>query len=169
MGVVAVVAEPRPAGLSARVVARRYGGGMTARVHTAITLEPLSVDSAHAFVNDPGAGAVVVFTGTVRDHADGRSVSGLSYEAYEAPAADRLSEVACDVVGKWPSVRAVWMAHRLGALAVGEPSVVVGVSAAHRDEAFAAARYAIDTLKATVPIWKQEHWADGGAHWPGAD
>ena len=148
---------------------RRYGGGMAPRVHTAITHDPLSVATAHAFVSDPGAGAVVVFTGTVRDHADGRSVSGLSYEAYEQPAADRLAELADDVAGTWPSVRAVWMTHRLGALAIGEPSVVVGVSAAHRDEAFAAARYGIDTLKASVPIWKQEHWADGGAHWPGTD
>jgi molybdopterin synthase catalytic subunit len=65
-------------------------------------------------------------------------------------------------------VRAVWLEHRTGALAIGEPSVVVAVSAPHRDEAFAAARYGIDTLKATVPIWKQEHWRDGGRHWPGS-
>ncbi len=142
---------------------------MSARVHTAITHDPLSVDSAHSFVSQPSAGAVVVFTGAVRDHAEGRSVSGLTYEAYVEPAADRLAALADDVVGKWPSVRAVWMVHRLGALAVGEPAVVVGVSAAHRDEAFAAARFGIDTLKTTVPIWKREHWADGGAHWPGTD
>ncbi|MBW3604147.1 MAG: molybdenum cofactor biosynthesis protein MoaE [Actinobacteria bacterium] len=142
---------------------------MNARVHTAITHEPLSSDAAHAFVGDPGAGAVVVFTGTVRNHADGRDVSGLTYEAYEEQARTRLAAVADEVVAAWPSVLAVWMTHRLGGLAIGEPSVVVAVSAAHRGEAFAAARQGIDTLKSTVPIWKQEHWADGGAHWPGTD
>lgn len=142
---------------------------MSARVHTAITPDPLSVEAAHAFTADPRAGAVVVFAGTVRNHADGRDVSGLTYEAYEEHAAERLAALADEVTQKWPSVRAVWMTHRLGALGIGEPSVVVAVSSDHRDEAFAAARHGIDTLKATVPIWKQEHWADGGAHWPGTD
>lgn len=142
---------------------------MTARIHTAITHEPLSTEAAHAFVGDPAAGAAVVFTGTVRDHADDRAVAGLTYEAYEEQARIRLAAVADDVVGSWPAVRAVWMTHRLGPLAIGEPSVVVGVSSAHREEAFAAARHGIDTLKSTVPIWKQEHWADGGVHWPGTD
>jgi molybdopterin synthase catalytic subunit len=142
---------------------------MSARVHTAITHEPLAVDAAHSFAADPRAGAVVVFTGTVRNHADGREVSGLTYEAYEEHAAERLAALAEEVIATWPSVRAVWMMHRLGALTIGEPSVVVGVSADHRDEAFGAARHGIDTLKASVPIWKQEHWADGGAHWPGTD
>lgn len=142
---------------------------MGARVHTAITHDPLAVEAAHAFVADPRSGAVVVFAGTVRNHAEGREVSWLTYEAYEQHAAERLAVLADEVTQKWPTVRAVWMAHRLGGLDIGEPSVVVGVSADHRDEAFAAARHGIDTLKATVPIWKQEHWADGGDHWPGTD
>lgn len=142
---------------------------MSARLHTCITHDPLSVADAHRFVGDPRAGAVVVFTGTVRDHAEGLQVSGLTYEAYQEEAASRLAGLADEVAGQWPSVRAVWMTHRLGALTIGEPSVVVGVSADHREEAFAAARHGIDTLKATVPIWKQEHWAAGGAHWPGTD
>jgi molybdopterin synthase catalytic subunit len=142
---------------------------MRARLHTSITHDPLSADDAHRFVGDPAAGAVVVFTGTVRDHAEGRQVSGLTYEAYQEEAARRLAALADEVAGRWPSVRAVWMTHRLGALGIGEPSVVVGVSADHRGAAFAAARHGIDTLKDTVPIWKQEHWADGGAHWPGTD
>jgi molybdopterin synthase catalytic subunit len=142
---------------------------MNPRVHTDITQDPLSTEAAQAFVVDPAAGAVVVFTGTVRDHAEGRAVAGLTYEAYEEQARTCLVAVATDVVDSWPSVRALWMTHRLGALAIGEPSVVVGVSAPHRDEAFAAARQGIDTLKSTVPIWKQEHWAGGGAHWPGSD
>lgn len=142
---------------------------MSARVHTAITREPLSADAAHSFACDPRAGAVVVFSGVVRNHAEGREVAGLTYEAYEEQAGTHLASLADEVVERWPSVRAVWMVHRLGSLAVGEPSVVVAVSADHRGEAFAAARHGIDTLKGTVPIWKQEHWADGGTHWPGTD
>lgn len=142
---------------------------MTARVHTEITREPLSADAAHSFAADPRAGAVVVFSGVVRNHAEGREVAGLTYEAYEEQADMHLASLAHEVVERWSSVRAVWMVHRLGALAVGEPSVVVAVSADHRREAFAAARHGIDTLKETVPIWKQEHWADGATHWPGTD
>ena len=92
---------------------------MTARVHTAITSEPLAIEPAHAFVADPRAGAAVVFTGMVRDHAEGRSVAGLTYEAFEEQAASELGTVAGEIVAKWPSVRAVWMIHRVGALAIG--------------------------------------------------
>lgn len=142
---------------------------MTIRVHTAVTGEPLATDAAWAFVADPGAGAVVVFTGTVRDHADGRSVSGLTYEAWTTLAERRLREVADALAARWPELCAVWLTHRVGSLAIGEPSVVVAVSAPHRAEAFTAARHGIDTLKETVPIWKHEHWADGASHWPGTD
>lgn len=142
---------------------------MSVRVHTAVSPEPLALDPAYAFVSDPAAGAVVVFAGTVRNHADGRSVSGLTYEAYAEQARARLDELAAEVADTWPSVRAVWMTHRIGDLAIGEPSVVVGVSADHRPAAFEAARHGIDRLKATVPIWKHEHWSDGSSHWPGTD
>jgi molybdopterin synthase catalytic subunit len=147
----------------------RYRRSMNARVHTAIGPEPLAIEDAYAFLRDSGAGAVVVFTGTVRDHAEGRSVTGLTYEVFADEAAARMAALANEVAATWTSVRAVWMTHRSGVLQVGDPSVVVGVSAEHRPEAFAAARYGIDTLKATVPIWKQEHWADGSNHWPGTD
>lgn len=140
---------------------------MSARVHTAITTQPLAFEPVYDFLSDPASGAVVVFTGTVRNHAGGRPVAGLTYEVFMEQAQARLAALANEVVSTWPSVRAVWMTHRSGALDVGEPSVVVGVSADHRPEAFAAARYGIDTLKATVPIWKQEHWVDGSSHWPG--
>jgi molybdopterin synthase catalytic subunit len=142
---------------------------MSARVHTAITTEPLALEPVYAFLFDPAAGAVVVFTGTVRDHAEGKPVAGLTYEVFVKEAGARLAALADEVASKWSSVHAVWMTHRSGPLTVGEPSVVVGVSADHRPEAFAAARYGIDTLKETVPIWKQEHWADGSSHWPGTD
>lgn len=138
------------------------------RLHSRLTDEPLSVDAAHSFCADPAAGAVVVFAGTVRDQADDRPVRALTYEAYEERASEQLASLAAAVSDRWPGTVAVWVEHRLGTLAVGEPSVVVGVAAAHRDHAFAAARDGIDTLKSTVAIWKQEHWADGGARWVGS-
>lgn len=139
-----------------------------ARHHARLTQEPLSVDAAHAFCADPSAGAVVVLSGTVRNHADDRPVRALTYEAFEERAGAQLEALAAELPVRHPAVAAVWIEHRLGTLAVGEPSVVVGVSAAHRDQAFAAARDGIDTLKTTVAIWKQEHWADGGTRWVGS-
>jgi molybdopterin synthase catalytic subunit len=140
---------------------------MSARMHTALTDVPLSVSDAYGFAEDPQAGAVVVFTGTVRASTDGRDVAGLSYEAYAERAQRQLEALAAEVAATWPQTTAVWLEHRVGDLAIGEPAVVVAVSAGHRDEAFTAARWAIDTLKDTVAIWKQEHWVDGDAHWPG--
>lgn len=142
---------------------------MGARMHTRITADPLGIDEAHVFASDPRSGAVVVFTGTVRNHAEGRGVARLTYEAFEGQAEARLAALAREITDKWPTVRALWMEHRTGVLAIGEPAVVVAVSADHRAEAFEAASYGIDTLKATVPIWKKEHWTDGTAHWPGTD
>jgi molybdopterin synthase catalytic subunit len=139
---------------------------VSARLHTRITDEPLRLDAAQAFVADPGAGAAVVFSGAVRDHSEGRSVRALEYEAFGERAAAQLAALAAEVAGKWPQACAVWMEHRVGVLAIGEPAVVVAVSAPHRPQAFEAARHGIDALKATVAIWKKEHWADGGAHWP---
>jgi molybdopterin synthase catalytic subunit len=107
-------------------------------------------------------GAVVTFSGTVRDHAPGRDgVTSLTYEAYEEAAVDRLAEVVADVRRRWPDVRRVVAVHRIGHLGVGECAVVVAVGAPHRGSAFAAAAHCIDTLKATVPLWKKETWADG--------
>lgn len=141
---------------------------MTVRYHTRLTAEPLSTEAAAAFCADPAAGALVTFTGMVRQETDGRPVAALTYEAYPERAERQLADLATEVGAKWP-VLAVWMEHRTGTLAIGEPSVVVAVSAGHRGEAFDAAEYGIDTLKATVAIWKREHWADGEVHWPGTD
>ena len=141
---------------------------MSARLHTLLTPNPLSVEAAQRFCIDAAAGAVVVFTGTVRDHSEDRSVAGLTYEAYEERATAQLDQLAAEVAVRFPASVAVWLEHRVGSLSVSEPAVVVAVSSAHRHEAFEAARWAIDTLKAEVSIWKQEHWADGAAHWPGS-
>ena len=113
----------------------------------------------------PSCGAVVTFAGTVRDHAEGRDgVEALAYEAYEAPALARMAAVVGDARARWPSIARVALLHRLGSLAVGDTAVVVVVSAPHRDDAFAAGRHVIDTVKETVPIWKYERWA-GGEDW----
>ena len=104
----------------------------------------------------------MAFTGTVRDHADGRDqVESLEYEAYEEQAVPKMASIAAVARDKWPSLGRVAMLHRVGRLEVGEAAVVVAVSAPHRDEAFEAARFCIDTLKAEAPIWKKERWADG--------
>ncbi len=111
---------------------------------------------------------MVTFAGTVRDHADGRAgVTGLSYEAYEEEATARLSAVAVAARDRWPDVERIALVHRLGDLALSEVSVLVVVSAPHREAAFEAARFCIDTLKETVPIWKREHWS-GGSEWSDA-
>ncbi|MDQ4132421.1 MAG: molybdenum cofactor biosynthesis protein MoaE [Actinomycetota bacterium] len=127
--------------------------------------EPLPTAAALEWVQRPDCGAVVVFLGTVRDHADGRpGVTALEYEAYEEEVGPRLSSIASEARRRWPACRRLALLHRVGRLEVGETSVVVAASSAHRDDAFAAARFAIDTLKATVPIWKRETWA-GGEDW----
>ena len=150
------------------------------RLRTAIEEVRLSLDQAHAFVAGPRAGATVTFTGVVRDHAidddehgagtgERRAVTGLDYEAYESAARQGLARLAEEVAARWPDLCAAWAVHRTGSLEVGDTAVVVAVSSPHRDTAFEAGRYLIDTLKATVPIWKKEHWAEGGYHWPGTD
>lgn len=113
----------------------------------------------------PSCGAVVVFCGTVRDHAPSRpDVSSLTYEAYEEEVEPRLARIAEEARRRWPELGRVVLLHRTGELEVGEVAVVVVASAPHRPEAFAAARWGIDTLKATVPIWKKERWS-GGEEW----
>lgn len=107
-------------------------------------------------------GALCTFVGTVRDHNRGRTVVRLEYESYEQMALPLMEEIAAETARRFP-VTDVRMVHRLGALAVGDASVAVAVASPHRDEAFAACRYAIDTLKQTVPIWKKEFYADGSA------
>jgi molybdopterin synthase catalytic subunit len=127
--------------------------------------EELPIADAHAWAVVPSCGAVVAFTGTVRDHAPGRDgVTELEYEAYEEAVEPALRALADDVKLRWPSVGRVALLHRVGTLAVEDAAVAVVVSAGHRDVAFDAARHCIDTLKATAPIWKKETWA-GGSEW----
>lgn len=131
----------------------------------ALSAEPLPSAEASSWVVLPGCGATVTFTGTARDHAEGRpGVHTLEYEAYEEPALARLRALCAEVRSRWPVVGRVAVLHRTGVVELGDAAVVVAVSAPHRQEAFEAARYAIDELKRTVPIWKREAW-DGGESW----
>lgn len=136
----------------------------------AVTTDVLDVGGAYGWAVRPECGAVVVFSGTVRDHADGRdNVTHLTYEAYEDKALARLADIVTEARRRWPTIVRVALLHRVGRLELGESSVLVVVSSPHRPEAFEAGRYCIDTLKLAVPIWKQEEWSDGvdwgtGAH-----
>jgi molybdopterin synthase catalytic subunit len=125
---------------------------------------PIDPAEALAFVADPGAGATCLFVGTVRDHSDAGAVDGITYEAWDEVAAARLDQIADELFASWP-LRKVTLVHRHGDLAIGEASVAVAVSAAHRAEAFDACRHAIERLKHDVPIWKKEALADGEGRW----
>ena len=122
----------------------------------------LNVGELYEWALAPECGAVVVFSGTVRNHAEGRSgVTSLSYEAYRDVALHKMEEVVTEARRRYANVSRVALVHRVGELSLTEASVVVVVSAPHRPEAFDAARYCIDALKQSVPIWKKETWATG--------
>ena len=130
-----------------------------------LSSEPLVLDQLAAWAVLPRCGAVVVFFGTVRDHSEGRpQVVSLEYEAYAGLALEKMEEVAQNMRLRWPGTGRVALVHRTGPLLPTEISVVVAVSAPHRAEAFDAARFGIDTIKTTVPIWKRETW-EGGSSW----
>jgi molybdopterin converting factor subunit 1 len=124
--------------------------------------EPIRVAELVAELKLPEDGAVAVFEGIARNHSGGRRTLYLEYEAYENMAVAKLHELAADMRTKF-SVDCVTLVHRLGRLNIGETSVLVAVSSAHRAAAFDACRYGIDTLKRTVPIWKKEYFEDGSA------
>lgn len=127
-----------------------------------IRLVRAPIDLASLQATTPGDGALCLFVGVVRNENAGRPVLYLEYEAYEEMALPLMQEIAADARKKWP-VTDMRLVHRLGRLEIGDPSVAVAVASPHRAEAFAACRYAIDTLKAHVPIWKKEYYADGSA------
>ncbi len=133
-------------------------------VRVAVRDEPLDPAAALAEVGRPEAGAVAVFVGTVRDHSDDHSgVTHLEYEAFEERVIDTIAEVVAEAEKRWPILAGV-VEHRVGRVDLGGVAVVVAVSSAHRHDAFDAARYLIDEIKARAPLWKKEHW-HGGAEW----
>jgi len=131
----------------------------------ALTTDELSVGAVYDWAVRADCGAVVVFSGTVRDHAEGRTgVEHLTYEAYEEQAVPRMSAIADEIRVRWAETGRIALLHRVGRMTVTESTVLVVVSSPHRPEAFEAARFGIDALKASVPIWKHEVW-DGGSDW----
>jgi MoaE-MoaD fusion protein len=130
-----------------------------------VTEEPLSLEAVVAEVADERAGGIATFTGTVRRESRGREVRHLEYEAYAEMAEDVMAQLAAELLGSY-DLCAVAIHHRVGRLEIGEASVVIAVSAPHRQDALAACRAAIDRLKETVPLWKKEVY-EGGEEWIG--
>ena len=130
-----------------------------------LTDAALPIGEMYQWCVRPDCGAVVLFSGTVRDHAEGRSdVTHLDYEAYDEMVVPKLDEIVAEARARWPDIGRIALVHRVGRLELGESSVVAAVSAPHRPEAFSAARFAIDALKVSVPVWKREIWS-GGSDW----
>ena len=131
----------------------------------AVTTAPLELQALVAEVagNGVGDGAVATFAGLVRNHNQGRRVRFLEYEAYEPLAVRALERIVVEAKDTWPSTR-IGLHHRIGRLEIGEASIIIVAASAHRADAFAACRYAIERVKQIVPIWKHEHF-DGGEVW----
>lgn len=130
-----------------------------------VTDAPLSADELARSLCAEADGALLVFSGIVRDHNDGRPVLAVTYDAH-APLAERtFRDIAEEARTRWGADLSLVVAHRTGRLAVGEVSTVIAVASPHRDEAYQASRYAIEQLKLRSPIWKKEHYADGDSAW----
>lgn len=160
-------------------------------VHAVLSAEPISVEQAIAAVESDTAGAVVSFSGVVRNHDGGKQVSRLSYSAHptahqvmadvvaglvaehSVPAGDQASDAGAGpgIIAGGPDEQQpvrIWAAHRIGMLEIGDPALVCAVSAAHRGQAFAVCAELVDRIKAQVPIWKEQFFADGTVEWVGA-
>jgi molybdopterin synthase catalytic subunit len=141
------------------VYERRYAHAMIELTH-----EPIDCERVLQLVRSNDAGAVVLFLGTTRGVTHGRSTHSLDYECYPEMARGKLSQLEEQAHNRWPILRTV-IVHRLGHLEVGEISVAVAVSTAHRADAFQAGQWLIDTIKLEIPIWKKENWSDGTCEW----
>jgi molybdopterin synthase catalytic subunit len=129
-----------------------------------VTEEPLEVATHERAVAQPGAGAVVSFAGVVRDHDHGRTVTLLEYEAH--PSAEAvLKEVAAEIAASDPEVRGIAVSHRVGVLQIGDAALVAAVATAHRTAGFAACARLVDEVKARLPVWKRQVFADGTEEW----
>ena len=135
-------------------------GGTVGEDPIRIIRSPILIEPLVSQLQQPEDGAVVVFDGIVRNHSQGRKTLYLEYEGYEPMALKKMREIEEIARNRWP-VNRIGIVHRLGRLEIGEASVVIVVTSAHRKVAFEACQYIIDTLKKTVPIWKKEFFADG--------
>ncbi len=125
-----------------------------------ITGNVLSIDKVYNAVRDPEAGGIVIFLGTVRNRTDDKAVFRLEYEAYEPMAMKQIAKIEDEVRSRW-NIKRMHVVHRTGRLEIGDIAVIIGISSAHRHEAFSACRYVIDRVKQDVPIWKKEYFEDG--------
>jgi molybdopterin synthase catalytic subunit len=129
-----------------------------------ITPSPLSLDEAYAAVRRDDCGGICLFVGAVRDRHDGKAVASISYSAFAELAEKEFARMAGEARARW-GIAALYVAHRTGKLEIGDASVIVAASAAHRAEAFEACRYAIEELKKRAPVWKEEFYEAGGKAW----
>ncbi|MCA4134635.1 molybdenum cofactor biosynthesis protein MoaE [Arthrobacter sp. M4] len=140
-------------------------------VRAVLSSEPISVDQAITAVESDTAGAVVSFSGVVRNHDDGKAVNRLSYSAHPTAhqvMSDVVAELVAEHSGEAQQPVRIWAAHRVGMLEIGDPALVCAVSAAHRGQAFAVCSELVDRIKARVPIWKEQFFSDGTVEWVGA-
>ena len=135
-----------------------------------LTDKPIDPTQILASVESNNAGAVVLFLGTTREMTGSRKTESLDYEAYSPMAEKKMAELEAEARSRWPILECM-IVHRTGHLEIREASIAVAVSSPHRGDAFEAARWLIDTLKESVPIWKKENWADGTSDWvhPGVE
>lgn len=137
---------------------------MKGYIQVEISEKPLDVQKARATVSDPAHGATDMFIGAVRNHHEGQKVTGITYDVHEMLAKKVLHEICEEAQGLWPGSK-YYVAHCKGTLEIGEISVLIAVSAAHRGETFEACRYVIEEIKKRLPVWKQEHHPDGKSEW----
>ncbi|XP_066506713.1 molybdopterin synthase catalytic subunit [Hoplias malabaricus] len=130
-----------------------------------LTMDNLSTDTVSDSVRCASCGAISLFIGTTRDHFEGKRVVRLEYEAYEAMAKSELKKICTEIRARWPNVRHICIHHRLGVVPISEASVIIGISSPHRRDSLEAVSYCIDTLKATVPIWKKEVYESEESCW----
>jgi molybdopterin synthase catalytic subunit len=128
-----------------------------------VTESALNLDKLVSFVGSPNAGAISTFMGTTRDNFENKKVVHLEYESYVPMAEKELYKIAQQIRVKWPEVIKVALVHRIGKVEIGEASVIIAISSPHRVDSLEAVHYAIDEIKAVVPIWKKEIYEEGGA------
>lgn len=137
---------------------------MSSSIHVSVSTDILNIQDAYDFVTDPGHGAVDVFVGAVRNHHEGQSVQGMTYDVHEALAEQTFQEICLETQNLWEGIK-IYMSHYKGQLDIGGISVIIAVGSPHRAESFEACRYIIEELKKRAPVWKQEHYEHGPSEW----
>lgn len=133
-------------------------------IHVEISETPLNIQSAYDFVMDSAHGAIDTFVGVVRNHHEGQSVQGITYDVHEGLAEATFKDICLEAQSRWSGIKC-YISHFKGELDIGGISVIIAVSAAHRAETFEACRYIIEEMKKRSPIWKKEHYPHGKSEW----